>query len=104
MTDYFSESEARDLIGNTIEAMSPLQSVARGTTGTVIGAKLRDEGWVVEVRWKVRPSSFLNVMIGDACLNIPRKAKTLKADLSKPDFEANAKVVSQSSAGETGPA
>ncbi len=104
MTDYFSESEAKDLVGNTIEAISRLQSVTPGTIGTVIGANSRDEGWVVEVRWKVRRSSFLNVMLGDACLNIPRKAKTVTAELSKSGFEANARVLLQSSTGNTGPA
>ncbi len=94
MKDYFSESEATDLIGNRIEAKNSLQSVAPGTVGTVIGANSREEGWVVQVRWKVRRSSFLNVMVADVCLNIPRRARTITAELSKSDLEANTKVLS----------
>ena len=94
MMDYFSESEAKGLIGNRLEAKNPLQSVTPGTFGTVIGANSRVEGWVVQVRWKVRRSSFLNLMVGDACLNIPRRARTITGELSKSDLEANTKVLS----------
>jgi hypothetical protein len=94
MMDYFSESEAKGLIGNRLEAKNPLRSVTPGTVGTVIGANSRVEGWVVQVRWKVRRSSFLNLMLGDVCLNIPRRARTITGELSKSDLEANTKVLS----------
>jgi len=94
MADYFSESEAKGLIGEKLEAKNPVQSVGPGTVGTVIGAKPSDEGWVVKVRWKVRRSSFLNLMVGDVCLNIPKRGATVLRELSKSDVEANTRVLS----------
>jgi hypothetical protein len=91
MIDYFSESEAKGLIGNRLEAKNPLPSVTPGTVGTVIGANSRVEGWVVQVRGKVQRSSFLNLMVVDACLNIPRKARTITGELSKSDLMAKPK-------------
>jgi len=94
MTGYFSESEAKGLIGRKVETRSPLQSVPAGTVGTVIGASSRAEGWVLQVRWKVRRSSFLNLMVGDACLNIPRRERSITEELTRWDLEANTQLVS----------
>jgi len=93
MMDHFSESEAKGLIGNRLEALNPLPSVTQGTIGTIIGANSRVKGWVVQVRWKLRRSSFLNLILGDVCLNIPRRARTFTDELSKSDLEANTRIL-----------
>ena len=85
---YFTQEEAKTLVGIKVEALAPFPSVPKGSIGEVVKAlPYADHYFVVEVRWDVtRPRSFYNIMIWGLSFNVFRQRKHVIDDFCKSEF------------------
>jgi len=85
---YFNHNEAKQKIGQNVEALYDFPSVPKGSIGTVIKVKLlNDKNWIVRVKWNIpRKSSLILSQFGDISLNFIKKSKIVTDDFCKSEY------------------
>ena len=86
---FFTESEARALVGECLEALSDFPSVPAGTWGKVIRARrVGSDDWVVCVEWSLpRKRSLYFATIVNFSFNFQRQSNAVTDEFSKDEFE-----------------
>ena len=85
---YFDQNEAKQKIGQNVEALYDFPSVPTGSTGTVMKAKsFNDKNWIVHVKWNIpRKSSLVLSQLGDFSFNFIKRGKAVTDDLCKSEY------------------
>ena len=84
---YFTQSEAKSLIGTTVEANKPFKHVYQGSKGTVTQIKILDEDkWVIEMKWLL-PATYTDVALLGRGVPFLCNRKTVIEEYSKSEYE-----------------
>jgi hypothetical protein len=86
--NYFTYKEAKQKIGQNIEALYDFPSVPAGSKGKVIKVKsFNDKNWIVQVKWNIpRKSTFVLSQLGEFSFNFIKKSKSITDDFSKSEY------------------
>lgn len=92
--EYFSESEAKKLVGCLVRARAGLESIPCGTGGIVTRVvKAGANQWAVRVGWQLsRKSSDYFAMLGEYSFNFRWPSKIVTHDFCKDSLEGLATV------------
>jgi hypothetical protein len=92
---FFTKDEARNEIGNSIEALSDFPSVPKGTRGTVVRAnQYAQDKWVVLVEWDLPVEThIIEATIVDVSLNFYKRSKPVTDQFSKTEYERLVRIL-----------
>ncbi len=85
---YFTQKEAKQRIGNHVEALFNFPSVPTRSKGIVTKAKLLDnKKWVVRVKWNLPTnSSLIMAQFGEISINFIKKSKIVTDEFCKSEY------------------
>jgi len=85
---YFSHNEAKQKIGQSVEALYDFPSVPIGSMGIVKSVKLfNNNNWIVRVKWNIpRMSSLILSQFGDFSFNFIKRSNVLTDDFCKSEY------------------
>ena len=92
---YFTEAEARRVIGNTVEALADFPSVPKGSKGTVVKViPYTKDKWVAVVEWDLqRRTSVIEAMVFDTSLNFLKRSKPITDQFCRSEYETLVQVL-----------